>query len=986
MRSAVCRFLLFTAVVSINASVARAQAIAGTVRDPSGAVMPGVTVEAASPALIEKVRSAVTDGAGQYKIVDLKSGTYTVTFSLPGFATVKREGIELTADFTANVNAELRVGALEETVTVSGASPLVDVQSVSTQRVVTRDVIDALPTGHNIQGAAVLIPGVTTSGGATSGGRDVGGNTMLQQPTPLFHGSSQSMQLWDGYWLSNVQGSGTGGATSFYVNDAGAQELSYVTGADSIEVPISGIAVNMIPKDGGNQFHGLVFADYTHTPWSASNLTPALQATGLTNVSKVYLISDFNPGFGGPIAKDKLWFYAAYRYQALDMTIVNSYYDADPRPWVYTPDPSRPGHDDGDIPNGSGRLTWQASSKDKVSGWYTAQFKQRNHFSLITGIVPDALAHQATPYAHATTVTWQRTQTNKLLLEAGFAVGHTLYEELYQPQNADRIAYMDLSSGLCYNNYCPGHSEHHGHMEDYKASATYVTGSHAFKAGVYVGHGVTNLPIDYIGNATLNFSNGNPVSAVLRIPIDPWDEYFPDLGIYAQDRWTFKRATMTGGLRYDALSEATLDSTLPASPWNPSRSFSGHNVVHWQDISPRVGVAFDVLGDGKTAVKTNIARYVNADNANTANTNDPQRTIGITDTRTWTDLNGDHTIFSADGSVQFNELGPSTNNNFGKVIPSTATQDPATLSGWRTRGYTWEYQASIQHQLASRVSATADYYFRWLGNQLAVQSTLVTGASYSNPFCITAPISAQLPDGGGYQVCGLYDLNPAFNGKVQNNTTFANNFGGLTDHYMGFDFTTNLRFGNGGFAQGGVNAQKRVYDTCSAPILSGTTISQVGSPEAVFCHQVFPYRPDAKALASYTFKWDITLSGTYQLSTGPNIVATWNASNSVIAPALGRNLVACPASGVCNATKSIQLIAPGTVWGAYLNQLDFRLSKRFKAGPYRLRGDFNFYNVFNSDFASTVNTTFSTAANNQFLRPTAVVQGRLFKIGGQIDF
>jgi hypothetical protein len=203
---------------------------------------------------------------------------------------------------------------------------------------------------------------------------------------------------------------------------------------------------------------------------------------------------------------------------------------------------------------------------------------------------------------------------------------------------------------------------------------------------------------------------------------------------------------------------------------------------------------------------------------------------------------------------------------------------------------------------------------------------------------------------------------------------------------MGFDFTTNLRFGNGGFAQGGVNAQKRVYDTCNAPILSGTTINQVGSPEAVFCHQVLPYRPDAKALASYTFKWDITLSGTYQLSTGPNIVATWNAPNSVIAPALERNLAACPASGVCNATKSIQLIAPGTVWGAYLNQLDFRLSKRFKAGPYRLRGDFNFYNVFNSDFASTVNTTFSTAANNQFLRPTAVVQGRLFKIGGQIDF
>jgi hypothetical protein len=183
MRSTAYRILVVFVLLLATAPAARSQTIAGTVKDASGAVMPGVTVEAASPALIEKVRAVVSDGSGQYKIVDLRLGTYAVTFTLPGFATVVRQGIELTTDFTANVNAELKVGAMEETITVSGASPLVDVQSVSTQRVLTRDVIDALPTGHNIQAAAVLIPGVTSSGGATSGGRDVGGNTMLQQPS-----------------------------------------------------------------------------------------------------------------------------------------------------------------------------------------------------------------------------------------------------------------------------------------------------------------------------------------------------------------------------------------------------------------------------------------------------------------------------------------------------------------------------------------------------------------------------------------------------------------------------------------------------------------------------------------------------------------------------------------------------------------------------------------------------------------------------------
>jgi hypothetical protein len=317
------------------------------------------------------------------------------------------------------------------------------------------------------------------------------------------------------------------------------------------------------------------------------------------------------------------------------------------------------------------------------------------------------------------------------------------------------------------------------------------------------------------------------------------------------------------------------------------------------------------------------------------------------------------------------------------VIPSTNTQDPATLTGYGVRGYTWEYQANIQHQLASRIAINGGYYFRWLGNQLATQNTLVNSASFDGPFCVNAPASPQLPNGGGWLICGPHDVKPAFRPLVQNNITLASNFGGITDHYMGFDAGMTARFRKGSFIQGGVNAQRRLFDTCNTPILSGTAVSQVGSPEAVFCHQVIPYRPDVKALGSYSLPYDMTVSATYQLSTGPNVVATWNAPNALIAQpgALGRNLSA----GV-GATKSIQLIEPGTVWGAYLTELDLRWSKRVRIGKYTLRGDLNLYNVFNRDYASTINTTFSTAANNQFQRPTAVVQGRLFKIGGQIDF
>ncbi len=982
----------FSAVISmfLVTTAAQAQTIAGTVTDPTGAVMPGVMVEASSPALIEKSRTAVTDGSGQYRIVSLSPGTYSVTFTLQGFSTHRREGIALTTDFTANVDAVLRVGSLEESITVSGASPMVDLQSVTKQTVLTREVLDVLPTAHSIQAAGVLVPGVTTSSASSGGGRDVGGNTMLQQPGLNFRGTGQTIQRWDGFWLSNVQGTGTGGATSFYVNDAGAQELVFSTGADAIDMANPGLYVNMIPKDGGNTFRGTLFADFTHEPWSWSNLSDDLRARGITNVPKVMHISDFNPGLGGPVLRDRLWFYAAYRYQALDSTIVDLYHDKNPAPYIYEEDLTSPARDNGKIPNQSARLTWQAGGKDKVQFWFTNQNKYRANFSLQVGHTPDARAVQKTPYAQATTVKWTRTQTSRLLFEAGVAAGHTLYIEHYKPHvgacNMDACpatvyAITDIANGKSFNAYAPGYSEHGGDMQNGRLAATYVTGSHSLTGGVMLGHGVSPNPVRNSGDLTMNFNNGVPQSVVLRIPRDSSNSYFPDLGVYVQDRWTFRRATVSGAVRYDYYVGRVEDGTLPASRWNPSQFFPGFKVQTWHDLSPRLGVAYDLFGNGRTAIKANISRYVNAEGVSTAQANNPQDTIGLTDTRTWRDLNGDFTIYNPDGSVQFAELGPTSNQNFGKVIPSTTTTDPATLNGWNARGATIEWQLVAQHQLTPTLAVNGGYYLRYLGNLRATDNTLVTAADYDGPFCINAPSHADLPGGGGNQVCGLYDISAAARPRVQNNVTFARSFGDVTDRYQGFDLGVTGRFGRGTFVQGGLNAQRRVYDTCTTPLQTGSTTLQVDSPESRFCRQLTPYRPDIKFQVSHTLPWDVIVSGAAQLSSGPEVTAIWNAPNSIIAPALGRNL-----SAGATATKQVSLIEPGTLYADSLTQLDLRVSKRVNLGRYRLRGDINLYNVFNTDFASAVNTNFSTTAANQFLRPTGVLQGRLFKIGGQIEF
>src|SRR5262249_73252 len=281
--------------------------------------------------------TVVTDGAGEYRIITLSPGTYTVTFTLTGFSTVKREGIELTGDFTATVNGDLKVGTLEEAVTVAGTTPLVDVQSLTKETVLTRAVLDALPTAHTIIATGVLLPGVTMAP-PVAGRRHVVGNTMLQQPGLNFRGPTGNIQRWDGFHLGNLAGANTGGGTSFYVNDASAQELVYAPGADSVANAFPGLYIDMVPKDGGNAFNGVLFSDFTYGPWSASNLGPDLEARGITNVIKVNHISDFNPGFGGPLRRNKVWFYAAYRYQAINNTVVDSYYSKSPVPYLYVPD------------------------------------------------------------------------------------------------------------------------------------------------------------------------------------------------------------------------------------------------------------------------------------------------------------------------------------------------------------------------------------------------------------------------------------------------------------------------------------------------------------------------------------------------------------------------------------------------------------------------------------------------------------------------
>jgi hypothetical protein len=1016
MRTSVARTLVVTAGLLTLPAVATAQSsIAGTVRDSSGAVLPGVTVEASSPALIEKARSAVTDGSGVYKIIELRPGMYSVTFTLPGFVTVRREGIELTADFTAPVHAEMRVGTVEETITVSGESPVVDTQSITTRTVMTREVLDTMPTGRNIQAVGIMIPGASLSfGGGAALSRDVGGSGGLQQSPLLFKGSPDSVQTVDGMRLNNLCANGA--YSGVYWNDASFQEFSYVTGADSAEMAQGGMRINMVPRDGGNTFRGQVFGNYTEGDWQANNLRSNLAGdltynpnNRISNVSVIQRIWDVNPSIGGPIFRDKAWFYFTFRHWGVEKTVADSFFDADPAPFRYQADTARPGVDDGHIVSRAARVMWQVSDKDRLSYYHDDQSKYRDHWGISATISPEASAVQVTPTSYVAVAKWTRTHTNKLLFDVGFAIYSQEYTELYQPAvtgttekiwddaaiaASDVYSITEQTNGRVFSAW-NAPADHFSTLRQYSASASYVTGSHSLKVGGTLGEGPRRTLERFTGDLTMTFSNALPQSVTLRTPLDQREGIKADVGLYIQDRWTINRATITGGVRFDWFQGEVLDEDLPAGRWNPAAHFDGFEVQNWKDLNPRLGIAYDLFGNGKTALKASVARYVNGEMVGTAAANNPQTTIGRTDVRTWRD-NGDFTIFNADGSVQTAELGPSTNSNFGKVIPGTTTTDPDALSGWRKRPYNWEYAVSVQHELVPRVSLSAGFFRRSFGNQIVIDNQLTSPDSYDGPFCITAPVNTNLPGGGGYDVCGLYDIKPTAQGQVRNVRTRASNFGGISDVFTGFDATVTARLHGGTLLQGGVLAQRRDFDTCNAPMPSAVpgitalafSTLQVDNPEARFCDQTFPFRPDVKLLGSHPLPWDVQISATYQYSRGvqnplaPSVLAFWAAPNAIIAPALRRNLAAG-----ATATKTITLIEPGTVYGdENLHQIDLRASKRFKFDRYTFRIDADLYNVLNSNWPYTVNTNFSTLATSAWLRPTNMLQGRFFKIGGQFSF
>ena len=346
--------------------------------------------------------------------------------------------------------------------------------------------------------------------------------------------------------------------------------------------------------------------------------------------------------------------------------------------------------------------------------------------------------------------------------------------------------------------------------------------------------------------------------------------------------------------------------------------------MEWRDWSPRFGVAFDLFGNGKTAVKAGFSRYVNWDATGLADAVNPAGTSGGTLLRSWNDVapcsgcisrdfipQGDPTNPLANG-----EIGPSPNANWGTPIINTR-YDPEWSNGWGVRDFSTERSISVQQELRSNVSVSAGYFYRGFGNFTVVDNLATTASDYDS-FCITAPSDARLPDGGGNRICGLYDLKPASVGRVDNVRTLAKNYGNVDQNYKGFDMSLNLRLPKT-LLQGGFTTGRELFDSCDITLQLPERIAGSTKISADECHQQQPLLTQVKILGSYQLPWAFSVSGTYQnaynaTSTSPNINpgaprmginADYVATNAQISPSLGRNL-----SAGSNAT--VNVVKPGS--------------------------------------------------------------------------
>ena len=1029
------RLVLLTIALAVMVpSLAAAQSIAGVVRDASGAVLPGATIEAASPALIEKVRTSISDGTGQYRIENLTPGTYKITYSLPGFTTVERDGVQVSTGVTLTLNADLRVGGVQESITVTGETPVVDVQnSTRVQRVLSDEVLAALPASRGYGNLLTTVSGIQANGTQNGG----------INPTMVFFTSrggrsnEGTIQI-DGM---NVGSAFNGGGVAGYGYDTtNAQEVQLTVAGGLGEADRGGPQFNIVPKTGGNTFSGTYFGSLAGEWSQGNNVDDTLRSYGIPEPTKIIKNWDTSFSMGGPILKDRIWFYAVARTFGEYTDIAGRFGNlnaGNPTRWDYVVDQSIKSRSAGSRKIGGTRVTGQLSERNKVSAYYDYQMTcagssyakdadacrvRGDDWIGVYGFgtwSPEASQKSDGP-EHIMQFSYTAPMTSKLLLEAAFSQFFSNWSPTAPAGALDYAPFIpvqerSLAGGvpvpnMVYHGYA-GLSNNHQTHNTWRGSLAYVTGTHSMKVGYQAAYEVTDIFGDFATHGLqYRFNAGVPDQITQRITKwqqanrTRWDAF------YVQDQWTRNKLTLQGALRYErawSFFPEGLNGLLTDSVFGgPVRTLpEAKGVNSYNDIAPRLGMAYDIFGNGKTALKVNLSKYWQyAANDGVYIGTNPASTFAQTANRAWTDANRN---FNPDCDLQ-NPLGQDNratggdlcgaldNQNFFRFkqdgsVASTATRiDPALLSGWGVRPYDWQFAVSVQQELLPRVAIDIGYSRRWWGN-FTVTDNLAVGPADFDTYTRTSPSHADLPDGGQPVSYQLRNLRTPF-GAVDNYLTLAKNYGDMPYYWQGVDMTATARTNNDLTLQGGFTTGAGTRDQCDIWAALPETMTVLGVNQRVdSCRIEEPWLWNWRGLVSYIVpKVDVQVSAIMRsqaniqstndpASSGLSQQAQYFETNANVLAALGH-----PIAGG-GTTTTLDLAKLGQVYPDRLNTVDMRFTKVLRFGRTRTNVGVDLYNMFNANTGTTFNQNYGTDGST-YLRPNAILNPRYVRFNATVDF
>jgi hypothetical protein len=740
---------------------------------------------------------------------------------------------------------------------------------------------------------------------------------------------------------------------------------------------------------------------------------------------------------GGRIVRDKLWFYLTYRSLTAENTVPGMFINrnaGDPTKWVVDFDTSQAAYNDNVDRNAIGRITWQVSPRNKLSLSHSQQYSRRNADGGGQATrTPEAVGLTLYTPGFVQTASWASPFTNRLLFEAGWANYFAKYANsaprIDGTHNNQMISVVEQCSNaalcpqfggipnLVYRLHQPlqqGFENHQiGTIAQMRASASYIPGAHSLKFGY---QGNVSHPSQSYFNFTpfiqYRFNNGIP-NRLTQTAIFPgtvkYQRNILMTSFYAQDTYTRARLTLQGGLRYDSIGTGYPDGGVggPGYQLMPTRIFYAAGTtdeIHWKDITPRVGAAYDLFGNGRTAIKFNIGKYVTALTASNSDLdlNPLIRTTPQT-TRTWNDsfypvgdprrgnFVPDCDLVSPDANL---ECGRMDNQNFGKEV-FTKSFDEDLIHGWGKRTYNWEMGVSVQQELVPRVGLTVAYVRRWFGNFYTANNRLTATSDYT-PFGIPIPADPRLPGGGGGTVTGLYNLVPEKVGQEDLYSQLTENFGEMKENWHGFDVSLNARLRDGLTVQGGTSSGRRLMDNCAVRAALPETYSwtstqavqttrvttSTGALANPYCRVVEPFRTSFRGLGTYVVpKIDLNVSVTWRSDAGGDLAANYVVTNAIAQPSLGRPL----SSG----NVTVNLIPPATVFGDRVNNLDMRIAKIVRFGGTRAQFGVDVYNLTNTDVVTAYNEGYSAPTATQgsiWLTPTAILPARYVRLNMQLDF